>query len=90
MMKTPNDAVESESINSDASPPSSSRVVNEKIQRLFDLVPEIGTRWRWYDIPYRAINWCLRSRLGRHFPAAIRRFLVVGLNIFLTINHYEC
>lgn len=72
--------------NSDANSDSG---VTAKVARLFDLVPEIGSRWRWYDIPYRALNWPLRSRLGNIIPDFIKRILVAGLNFFIPFNEHE-
>lgn len=78
-----------------ASPASSSRAprgdydaIREEVQRQFDLVPAIGTAWRWYDVPYRAINWLLRSRTRRMLPWRVRHRLNRGLNFFVSFDHY--
>lgn len=63
--------------------------ISEKIERLYELVPAIGTRWRWYDIPYRTFNWGLRSWRRRLLPGRFRRLLNRGINFFLPFNEFE-
>lgn len=36
-------------------------------------VPEIGATWRrWYDVPYRLLNWWIRSRWSKVLPRKLR------------------
>lgn len=63
--------------------------ISEKVDRLFDLVPEIGTRWRWYDIPYRLLTWLLSGWRRQLWPWRVRRIFNKGLNFMLSFDHYE-
>lgn len=64
-------------------------VPSERIKRLFDLVPEIGTKWRWYDIPYRLFSLCLRYLPRCILPPVGRRVLISGINFLLAFNQHE-
>lgn len=63
--------------------------ISEEIRRQFEVVPPIGTRWRWYDIPYRAIHWLLRSRVRRFLPWRVRHLLNRWINFLMTFEHYD-
>ena len=60
----------------------------DKFDRLFELVPPIGTRWRWFDIPYRFIDFFLRSRFRHLIPSSGRRLLVRGINFFMAFEQH--
>lgn len=65
------------------------RRVREKVDRLFELVPPIGTRWRWYDIPYRFFRWWLTSWRRSVVPWRLRRQLNRGINFLSAFDHFE-
>lgn len=75
------EATASTSIDTDA--------ISREASREFDLVPAIGTRWRWYDIPYRVLRWSLTGWRRSLVPWKLRFRLNHGLNFFYTFNHYE-
>lgn len=61
----------------------------DEITRLYELVPEIGAGWRWYDIPYRFFRWTLRSLPRRTFSWRMRIRLNNALNFFIPFNEYQ-
>ncbi|WP_156960210.1 hypothetical protein [Amycolatopsis taiwanensis] len=63
--------------------------ISAKIRTMYELVPAIGERWRWYDIPYRFLRWWLGSWRRRLVPWRLRQKLVRGLNIFVRFDHYQ-
>jgi hypothetical protein len=63
--------------------------MSSRIKHLYELVPEVGSTWRWYDILYKVLSWCLRSWPRRLIPPIVRRLLGGGINVLLTINHHE-
>lgn len=65
------------------------RAISEKVRRLFEEVPEIGTRWRWYDIPYRFFSWWLTSWRRELIPWRLRGLLNKGANFFMAFDQYE-
>lgn len=72
-----------------AAPKVDTDAISEKIRREFELVPEIGSRWRWYDVPYRFLRWLLSSWRRRLIPWRLRYRLNNGLNFFMAFDHYE-
>ena len=62
--------------------------ISAKTRRSYELVPAIGTRWRWYDVPYRILHWLLYLRRPT-LAWRIRRLLTRGLNILLAFEHYD-
>ncbi|MBV1778694.1 hypothetical protein KRR55_06150 [Paeniglutamicibacter sp. ABSL32-1] len=65
------------------------QAIHDKVKRIHELVPSIGTRWRWYDIPYRALWWLITSWPRRLIPWQIRRSFNRALNFFIPFNHFE-
>jgi hypothetical protein len=63
--------------------------ISAKVQRSFELVPEIGNRWRWYDIPYRFLRWTLSPWRRRLLSWRMRYRLNNAQNFFIAFNHYE-
>ncbi|MDG4667005.1 hypothetical protein [Mycobacterium sp. 236(2023)] len=63
--------------------------ISADVERARQLVPTIGARWRWYDIPYRLLDWTLRSSRGRRAPWQFRYRLNNGRNFLSAFNHYE-
>lgn len=79
----------SSEVSSDSSAERARSEVSENIRRLFDRVPEIGTRWRWYDVPYRFFSWWLRSWRRHIVPPAVRRLMYRGMNFLIAFNEHE-
>lgn len=61
--------------------------ISDEVTRQFERVPEIGTKWRWYDVPYRLLNlpWSVRKRL----PRPIRHALFAAQNRLVMYNSLE-
>lgn len=62
--------------------------IRAKVKRSYDLVPAIGTRWRWYDIPYRFLKWTSSSWRKRLLPWRVRNRLNRMLNFFIPFAYY--
>lgn len=62
---------------------------SKKTKRLFRLVPEIGLGWRWYDVPYRFLEWWLESWRRYVVPPVLRRLINRGKNFFLAFYEYD-
>lgn len=58
-------------------------------KRASELVPELGSNWRWYDIGYRVLNWLLQGRPRRLLPRRVRQRLSNGINFLFAIHHYR-
>ncbi|GAA1778343.1 hypothetical protein GCM10009681_56610 [Luedemannella helvata] len=57
-------------------------------EHVYELVPSIGTRWRWYDIPYRFSRWCHSSKRQRFVPWPVRRYLERLVNFVIPFHEY--
>ncbi|HEY1840174.1 MAG TPA: hypothetical protein VGG53_08105 [Mycobacterium sp.] len=64
--------------------------IERKVRRAFELVPPIGEGWRrWYDLPYRLLNWLLFSWPRRLLHWRLIPRLGNALNYLGAFNHYE-
>lgn len=64
--------------------------IDRKVQRAFELVPPIGKSWRrWYDLPYRLLEWLLFSWPRRTLPWRLIPRLGNALNFLGAFNHYD-
>lgn len=63
--------------------------VKSRVQEVFKKVPAIGTKWRWYDVPYRALNRLVSPPLGHIVPAPIKKRLRRAADFFTTFHHLE-
>ncbi|WP_336633680.1 MULTISPECIES: hypothetical protein [unclassified Microbacterium] len=64
--------------------------IRAEVDRQFRLVPEIGTAWRWYDVPYRVLDAVLvRRRYWPKLPKAVRRFVNRAQNRLRVFNHHD-
>lgn len=63
--------------------------IHQETRRQFELVPEIGTRWRWYDIPYRFLTWLLLGWRRRFIPWRLRSQINNARSFFVAFNHFE-
>lgn len=71
-------------------PPDSGRQkTREKIDRMFELVPPIGTRWRWYDVPFRLFDSLLRKWTRHFIPLAARKLLIRAINFLMVFEQHE-
>lgn len=61
----------------------------EPLRVAFAAVPSIGSARRWYDWPYRAATWLLRSRAGRRLPAVVRAALSGVLTQLSAFNQHD-
>lgn len=63
--------------------------ISEEVRRQYNLVPTIGTGRRWYDTPYRVLDWFLTGGRRRFIPWRLRSRVNDGLNFLNVFNHYE-
>lgn len=63
--------------------------ISAKEEKLSELVPEIGTAWRWYDIPYRLLFSLQNSWRRKIFPRSWLRRLNRALNFFVVFEEYD-
>lgn len=63
--------------------------VSAEIEEAYDLIPEIGNGYRWYDWPYRALWWMSTSWLRKFTPPPIRYLLNRGINWLLPFNQHD-
>lgn len=59
------------------------------IDRAYDLVPEIGEGYRWYDLPYRLLTWLLSGWRRNLIPRAVRTWLNDLLNNLAQFNEHD-
>jgi len=72
----------------EASPAIDGLRISRKVARLFELVPAIGTGWRWYDFPYRFLDWLAKGTQGRPRLYRIRVALFGGINFLMAFEHH--
>lgn len=64
--------------------------IHDEVDRQFRLVPEIGTAFRWYDIPYVVLDVLfVRRRYWARTPKAVRRTINRAQNWLRIFNHYD-
>lgn len=63
--------------------------ISAKEEKISALVPEIGTAWRWYDIPYRLLFLLQNSWRRKIFPRSWLRRLNRALNFFIAFEEYD-
>lgn len=63
--------------------------IREELARQRELVPMIGTRWRWYDLPYRGLEWALTGWRARLVPWPIRSRLNNASNLLLAYDEHQ-
>jgi hypothetical protein len=62
---------------------------SDAIEEVFDLVPEIGEGYRWYDWPYRALSWLGSGWRRKISPRKLREFIGSGINYLLPYNDHD-
>ncbi|WP_434811713.1 hypothetical protein [Microbacterium sp. bgisy189] len=78
-----------ETTSMDITPRESDLPISPEIERVFDLIPEAGEGYRWYDYPYRFLSWLLFGWRRRLFPNSVRTWLNDRLNDLLQFNEHE-
>lgn len=63
--------------------------ISDEIAEAYDLVPEIGEGWRWYDPPYRLLSWLSRSWRRKLFPRSVLERFNLGVNYLLSYNAHD-
>ncbi|WP_454044640.1 hypothetical protein [Cellulosimicrobium sp. Marseille-Q8652] len=63
--------------------------LSAEIERVFDLVPEIGEGRRWYDLPYRMLSWLSSGWRRRFLPERARRAVNNGINNLFQYNEHD-
>lgn len=64
--------------------------IRKKVERVYELVPEIGKGWRrWYDLPYRLLWWMLTSWPRQRLHWRVRSRLAIAVNFLGAFNHYD-
>ena len=77
---------------SDGGPPTPqahTQELSHRVDRLYRLVPEIGAGWRWYDLPYRFLDWWMSSWRRKLLPWRFRRLIGRAMNLFFPFNQLE-
>lgn len=68
---------------------SDSSQISKDVADAFDLVPEIGNGYRWYDWPYRVLYWLGTGWRRKLFPRAASIRMWQWLNWFIPFNEYD-
>lgn len=63
--------------------------ISADVKRAFELVPEAGVGWRWYDPPCKVLMWLTSSWRRRLFPWRLLIRLNAAINFLLVFNHYD-
>ncbi|MAM53248.1 MAG: hypothetical protein CMH35_00065 [Microbacterium sp.] len=63
--------------------------VSPETRDAYDKVPSIGTGWRWYDIPYKALEWLSSGWRRKLLPRKALERLNYGLNYLIPFNEHE-
>lgn len=62
---------------------------SDKISKMFAAVPEIGAGRRWYDYPYRALQWMSLGWRRQLLPRGIVDGIFYVLNFLIPFNEYD-
>ncbi len=63
--------------------------ISREVYETYDLVPEIGNGYRWYDYPYRILGWIVDGWLRRALPGSGRRWIFKGINYLHLFNEHD-
>lgn len=63
--------------------------ISEEVAAIFDLVPEAGEGYRWYDYPYRVLWWLSTDWRRKLMPPFMRTWLNNGVNWLIPFNEHD-
>lgn len=63
--------------------------ISKDIDEAYDLVPELGNGYRWYDWPYRFLYWIGTGWPRKLFTRSFRSRIWEGVNWFYPFNEYD-
>lgn len=63
--------------------------ISREVYESYDLVPEIGNGYRWYDYPYRLLSWIVGGWPCRILPTSVRRWIFKGINSLRPFNEHD-
>lgn len=52
-------------------------------------VPDIGSGWRWYDLPFRFLRWILEGKPKKVLPWRARILVTRAINFFIPFHMYD-
>lgn len=88
--RTPDDGVSEALVEAEPTPEHANDLISARVKRAFEQVPEIGARWRWYDLPYRLLMLAVfGKRVRRFWSKRVRLGANRLLNILSAFNHLE-
>lgn len=59
------------------------------IEDAYEKVPDIGKAWRWYDIPYRVLDWQMRGWRRKLWPRRALEHFNEWINYLLPFNEHD-
>lgn len=63
--------------------------ISDEVNAIFDLVPEAGEGYRWYDFPYRLLWWLSTGWRRKLMPPFVRTWLNNGVNWLIPFNEHD-
>lgn len=63
--------------------------ISDEVAAVFDLVPEAGEGYRWYDYPYRLLWWLNTGWRRKFMPPFMRKWLNNGVNWLIPFNEHD-
>lgn len=63
--------------------------ISDEVAAVFDLVPEAGEGYRWYDYPYRVLWWLSTGWRRKFTPPFMRKWLNNGVNWLIPFNEHD-
>ncbi|SER53167.1 hypothetical protein SAMN05443377_10216 [Propionibacterium cyclohexanicum] len=63
--------------------------ISKVIEEAYDLVPEIGEGYRWYDWPYRSLRWLGSGWRRKLFPGRAGNWIWSGVNYLIPFAEHD-
>lgn len=63
--------------------------ISRPIREAYDLVPEIGMGYRWFDFPYNALEWLSSGWRRKLLPRRFREWTNLGLNYLIPFAEHQ-
>lgn len=63
--------------------------ISKAVHESYDLIPEIGEGYRWYDLPYRALHWLGTGWRRRITPEPLKSWIWSGVNYLIPFNEHD-